>query len=462
MITLPKFYIEKPKVDKKLFSFSEKESKKMFFDRVEEFEKWYLLGFSSIKEYLYWDKLKYKLEKMFKNKSKPEIYWTYIKQVRKIKSKKTPIKSINGNYFTYNNLPGLDKLLHEIDLDLGGEFSLTRDFSDKEKKNIFLSSLSEEAIASAQLEGAHSSREAAIMLIKEKRKPKDKSEIMILNNYNAMMKLESDFLGKKDVKINIDTLLDFHKILTSNAIEDNNLDAVGRLRNKDEHIHVCDDRYIYHESLDMIFVKKELNKLIDFINDDEKYDFIHPIIKAIMIHFWLGYLHPFYDGNGRMARLLFYLYLLKHDYSFFAYYPISIVIKKSQKKYSMSYVYSEQDDEDLTYFIDYNIRKINEARISFEKYLQKFLKEKEENSEKYKQLELFYGLNDRQISLLRYLSKSSGNMMTLSIYKDNNKISKSTAIKDLKILKKIKLLEWKKIGREVKYYISKPSRENIF
>lgn len=454
MEKLPKFILEKPeyvyeKTNEgiKRFLFEENEENVLFF---------YNLGFSSKKRYLFWDEFRYK-EPLYDDVN---LTWRIIKIARKIKAKKTPIKTEDGKFFTYNNLPDLDKFLHESDLYLGGNFWFGEHLDEKIRKSIFLESLSEEAIASAQLEGAHSTREVAKKLIEENKKPKSKSEIMILNNYKAMMKLEADFLGKKDKKISLETLLDFHKILTKDAIENDNFDASGRLRNKDEIIDVVDNEknYILHESPDINFVKKELVRLIDFINDEENFDFFHPIIKAIIIHFWIGYLHPFYDGNGRIARLLFYLYLLKHNYYFFGYFPISLVIKKSQQQYKMSYVYSEQDDEDMTYFIDYNIRKIKQAENDFKKYVDNLTKKIENLKERNKKLELELGLNERQLNILEYLNKSVGNFTTLSIYLNNNKISKSTGIKDLKFLKKLKLVDDRKIGREIKYFISEKGK----
>ncbi|MCK4635253.1 MAG: Fic family protein [Candidatus Moranbacteria bacterium] len=459
MTNLPKFILEKPK--------DIKDPNNTIKIRLLENEKdgyiFYDFGFSEKdKRYLFWDKVKYKYEEIFKNGDKKlegfdiNLAWKMIKVARNIKSKKTPIRTEGDKFFTYNDLPGLDQFLHETDLYLGGNFSIGDNLDEKTKKRIFLNSLSEEAIASAQLEGAHSSRDAAIKMITEQREPKTKDEIMILNNYKAMMKLESEFAGQKDKKIGLETLLKYHKILTKGAIEDDNLDAIGRLRKKNEIINVVDNEknYILHISPNISFVRKELKRLIDFVNDDKKYEFVHPVIKAIMIHFWIGYLHPFYDGNGRMARLLFYLYLLKHDYHFFGYYPISLVIKKSQQQYKMSYVYSEQDDEDLTYFIDYNIRKIKQAKKDFEKYIEKISIEQKKKKSRNKRLELKFSLNDRQIELLEYLTKSVGNVMTLSVYVDNNQITKSTGIKDFKVLKKEYLVDNKKVGREVKYFIS--------
>lgn len=466
MTNLPKFILEKPKDIKNISN----KIKEIFFKDEKFMSLIYKDGFSrGNNKYLFWDRIKHRDDKLYiKSESNPEkveinseFKWKLIKIARNIKSKKTPIKTENDKSFTYNDLPGLDQFLHETDLYLGGNFSIGDNLDEKSKKRIFLNSLSEEAIASAQLEGAHSSREAAKKMITEQRKPKTKDEIMILNNYKAMMKLESEFAGKKDKKIDINTLFEYHKVLTKDAIEEDNFDAVGRLRKKDEDINVVDNEnnYILHISPDINFVKKELKRLIDFVNDDEKYDFVHPVIKAIMIHFWIGYLHPFYDGNGRMARLLFYLYLLKHDYHFFGYYPISLAIKKSQQQYKMSYVYSEQDDEDLTYFIDYNIRKIKQAKKDFEKYIEKLSLEQEKNKERNKELELKYGLNDRHMDLLEYLVKSVGNFMTLSVYVDNNQISKVTGIRDFKVLKKEQFVDNKKVGREIKYFISEKGKK---
>ncbi|WP_366511954.1 Fic family protein [Maribacter sp.] len=51
-----------------------------------------------------------------------------------------------------------------------------------------------------------------------------------------------------------------------------------------------------------------------FFNNNPKKNFIHPIVKASILHFLIGYIHPFVDGNGRTARAIFYWYLLKNGY----------------------------------------------------------------------------------------------------------------------------------------------------
>ena len=150
-----------------------------------------------------------------------------------------------------------------------------------------------------------------------------------------------------------------------------------------------------------------------------------------MLHFWMGYLHPFTDGNGRLARLIFYWYLLRKGYWAFSYLPISTIIKKSPLQYAKAYIYSEQDDLDLTYFIDYNIRKIKLAMKEFERYVDKAaVRNKKMNS----RAKTTYNLNDRQIKLLQYYYDNGEEYTTPTMHMNLYQVSKSTAIRDLKEL----------------------------
>jgi Fic family protein len=231
-----------------------------------------------------------------------------------------------------------------------------------------------------------------------------------------------------------------------------------RMRKTGEDIYVVDngDGKIYHKAPQMAFVKDELNKLILFANDELKHDFIHPITKAIMLHFWMGYLHPFTDGNGRLARLLFYWYLLKNEYWAFSYLPISKTLKKAPAQYSMAYVYSEQDESDMTYFIDFNIRKIKLAVNDFKEYVD-FLSVS--NKEMNKASETKYDLNERQIQLLQYLHGDPEERTSLKMHMNVYQIANKTAISDLKKLLALGLLSSKKVGRNVYYYATEKIRE---
>ncbi len=146
-----------------------------------------------------------------------------------------------------------------------------------------------------------------------------------------------------------------------------------------------------------------------------------------------------------MARTLFYWYLLNHGYWAFSYLPVSRVIKASPAQYRDAYVYSEQDDNDLTYFIDYNLRKIKQAKRNFEEYV----KRKEiENRRMAEKARAQYNLNDRQIQLLRYFHKNSGATTSIKTYSQIHGISRVTSRKDLEQLEQLGLLTSSKIGRD--------------
>jgi len=257
-------------------------------------------------DYIYWDEFKYK-EPIPKSIKREEL-WFLIKLFRKSKSLKTPINDIKEETFTWSKLDYFEEFFHELDMSTGGELFVGKDGIDKSnKQKLITRGIMEEAIASSQLEGAATTRQVAKKMLREGRKPKNSSEQMIVNSYTSMKAIEEKY---KDKEMSMDLILELHGIITKDT-----LDSDGnkpRMRKGGEPIYVNDKLTgeIYHKGPEVNFVEKELKKLIKFANDDLKREaFLHPIIKAIMIHFWIGYLHPFTDGNGRLARQLFYWYL---------------------------------------------------------------------------------------------------------------------------------------------------------
>ncbi|MEE9554595.1 MAG: Fic family protein [candidate division Zixibacteria bacterium] len=300
----------------------------------------------------------------------------------------------------------------------------------------------EEAIASSQLEGASTTRKVAKQMLQKNRKPANKSEQMILNNYQAMLHIE-DKLRYED--LSLDLLLNLHITLTQGTVD---IKDSGRLRRDIDQVVVSDssNNVIYHIAPSEKFLKREIKKLIAFANDNnEKPPSIHPLIKAILLHFWIGYLHPFTDGNGRLARAIFYWYLLKKQYWGFSYLPLSRVIKRSPAQYRDAYVFSEQDDNDLTYFIDYNIRKIAQAKKEFESYIKHKQSEYPKISKK---VSMKYKLNERQIQLLRSIRKEADATTTIKTHSIFNGISRVTARKDLEELEQKGFLVSQKLGKE--------------
>lgn len=400
-------------------------------------------------EYLYWDKVKYK-------QTPPglthEEFWYLVKQIRKLSWRPTIIKAEDENFFSWLRLTYTDEYLHKIDMHTGGRlFATHEEIKDENKQKFLARGILEEAIASSQLEGASTTRKAAKLMILENKVPKDKSEKMILNNYQTMQQLDRDYKNKE---LSRELLFEIHAMLTKDTVDKN---EQYRFRKDSDEIVVHNDKFIAHIPPKEDFLKKEIDRLIDFANDKDSHIFTHPVIKAIFLHFWVGYLHPFTDGNGRLARALFYWYLLRKDYWTFIYLPISSIIKGSPAQYANAYIYSEQDDYDLTYFFDYHIRKILKSIDEFNLYVNKITSEN-------KQIDLMLGkevsLNERQKQLIHYLlSETAERYVTVKSHMALNNISRRTAYSDLKYLHDKNLLITQRQGKFVRYLVSNNLKE---
>lgn len=394
--------------------------------------------------YLYWDEMRHK---QMPEGLTPEETWFLVRQFRNAISRTTPIKAEKGDPFRWIRLPYVDEFLHKIDISSGGQIFTTMDVLSGSNKQKFISrGILEEAIASSQLEGAHTTRQAAKKMITEKREPRNKDEQMILNNYNTIVKIDEDY---KSQPLSESLLFEMHRMLTQKTIEE---EYQGRFRKDSDSIVVQgmigNQEYISHIPPNESFVREEIKKVIEFANDADGEKFLHPIIKAIFLHFWIGYLHPFVDGNGRLARTLFYWYLLKKKYWTFMYLPISLVIKRAPIQYAMAYIYSEQDSRDATYFFDFHIRKIIQALNDFNEYVsEKILENKQIDSIISKDVNLV----DRQRYLIHHLASETNAYSTITSHATLNNISRQTAAKDIKQLVNIGLIKGIKEGRYIKY-----------
>ncbi|MCI7606924.1 MAG: Fic family protein [Spirochaetales bacterium] len=143
-------------------------------------------------------------------------------------------------------------------------------------------------------------------------------------------------------------------------------------------------------------IKEFISKICDFINKDDDL-FIHPIIKAIILHFLISFLHPFVDGNGRTARALFYWYMLKQGYSLIEYLAISKIIYEYKPLYEKAFLYTEIDDYDIGYFIEYNLDVLDKA---YSKYQESLVKKDKENKA-LDSLKTSYSLSPRQLWIVR-------------------------------------------------------------
>jgi Fic family protein len=165
--------------------------------------------------------------------------------------------------------------------------------------------------------------------------------------------------------------------------------------------------------------------------------FVHPIIRATIIHFMIGYIHPFADGNGRLARALFYWHMLRNEYWLAEYLSISQVILDSKDSYYNSFIYVEQDQNDLTYFLLYHTRALIQSFERLKEYLHRKLnKQRIDIAQEAMSLKI----TPRQAELLTAIRKSP-TFWTVAQAESYLGVSHATARGDLNALTNKGLLE---------------------
>ncbi|MDQ3726202.1 MAG: Fic family protein [Actinomycetota bacterium] len=314
-----------------------------------------------------------------------------------------------------------------------------------------VNSLMEEAIRSSQLEGATTSRTVAKELLRSGREPRDRSERMILNNYKALQFMRSE-MGDT---LTPELVMELHRVVTDGTLK--NPDAAGRLQHAGEDrvaVYDRDDGRRVHSPPPADQLPERMELLCAFANEGDDGDqFIHPVLRAILLHFWLAYDHPFEDGNGRTARILFYWLMRTRGYWLVEYLPISRILRSAPAQYSRAFLETETDAGDTTYFLIHQLAVIEKAVDELHLYLKRKMAEIREVEDLIHGTEHF---NHRQLSLLSDALRHPDRSYSLKGHADIHRVTHETARSDLSALVERELLTRRKLGRE---YSFEPARD---
>lgn len=370
--------------------------------------------------------------------------WIAVKLARRALYRPLPLRDLQGKPFVYAIPTPALEMLHQIDRNAGGNIRGSDQVTNPATRDTYLfKSVLEEAITSSQLEGASTTRKVAKALIQEGRAPRDRSERMILNNYHGMLYVR-EFISKP---ITPAVVKELQRRLTEQTLDDP--DAAGRLRLADEDIVIEDETGTrLHTPPPARELEKRMELMCAFANGETPGEFIPPAIRAIVLHFWLGYDHPFVDGNGRTARALFYWAMARQGYWLCEYVSISRILKKAKGQYARSYLYTETDDNDATYFILYQMRVLLRAIEDLHEYLARKAAEMHEAEELVRRASLDRdALNPRQLVLINHALKKTGSRYTVESHRISHGVSYETARSDLMRLTGLGLLTQHKIGK---------------
>jgi len=396
---------------------------------------------ATIPEYIHWDKLRRR--KLQEGVTHMQM-WGRLKLDRAGSLKPIPLLGTDGLPFQFCVPSSVQEALHKIDSGGGGWISFPEQITNPQTRDRYLiRSMIEESITSSQLEGAATTREVAKELIRTNRAPQTKGEQMIVNNYATMQKIKA----LKDEKLTPDMVFGIHREVTFKTLKDES--KAGTFRSADDNVYVGDDYgEVFHEPPHASTLEHRLDQMCAFANGDTPGFFIHPVLRAIMLHFWLAYDHPFVDGIGRTARALFYWKMLNHGYWLFEYISISQILLKAPAKYYRSFLYTETDENDLTYFVDAQTRVIQKAILDLHDYLDRKTKEFQDALAYIRGKQHF---NHRQIDLLRHALKHPYHRYTIQGHMRSHGIVYQTARTDLLELNEMGLVTKSKLGRALTF-----------
>ena len=396
-------------------------------------------------KYWYWTDVKYK--KLPPDVTAEEL-WVAIKLSRRAMNV-FEWHPYGINVAITNNM---QRFCHEFDINFGGKRVDDSLISNEDKEWFLVSSLMEEAISSSQMEGASTTRVEAKDMLRKQIAPRNHSEQMIVNNYASIQFITEH----KDDELTSELLLKIHSLMTKKTLE--KPEDEGCFRTNDD---VVVENGITHEVVHTPPSYKEIpafvTKLCKFANEEDKNTFIHPIIKAIIIHFMIAYVHPFVDGNGRTARALFYWYMLKKGYWLTEYLSISRIIYRSKKNYEKAYLYAEADQGDIGYFITYHLRVLELAFRELKSYIDRKISQRQNNSD----ILLVGGINERQATIISWFRDNPNTVLTVKELVTRFAISNPTARLDIDGLVNMGLLTRIPVNKVKSNYIKSPDFDNI-
>ena len=410
-------------------------------------------------EYLHWDKLRHKVPP---EGLSHEEWWFGLKAARGGLMKHLPLVDKEGAPFLFTTADPVLERIYRVDRDAAGQLradGTTAELANPQTRDTYLMrSLMEESITSSQLEGAATTREVAKAMLREGRRPTDLGERMIFNNFRVMS-LIRERLGEP---LSVEWILEMHRVVSEGTLDDPS--AVGRFRRADEKVNVVNASHseVLHVPPAAEELPERLERLCRFANDRAGEPFVHPLLRAVILHFMLGYDHPFVDGNGRTARALFYWSALSEGYWLLEYVSISHVLRLAPAQYARAYLYSETDGNDLTYFLIHQLMTISKGIDALHHYLQR----KREEVRGAEQLlsrspVLRDKLNHRQVALLRNALKHPDARYTIEGHRVSHNVAYQTARTDLFDLVEWGLLERRKRGRAFLFLIRGNLRDQL-
>ncbi len=376
-----------------------------------------------------------------------EEWWFGIKMARSQVRRVLPFTDTDGQPFSYVLTDEALSMLQLIDQQAAGRPKMPEVVANPANRDRYIvAGLIEEAINSSLLEGAATTRREAKVLLRVGRAPRTIGERMVVNNYRTMQELRED----SKTPLTVERVLEIHRMVTEGTLQ--RPEEAGRLQLPgDRRVFVSgpDPNEIHHRPPPARELPERMQAMVTFANAAEEQPFVHPVVRAIALHFYLAYVHPFVDGNGRTARALFYRTLLQHGYWLAEFLSISRLLRQAPVQYQRAFLYTETDDGDFTYFLLHQLGVLCRAITDLFETLEEKVAEVRQVE---RALRRQPGMNSRQMALLSHALRNLDAVYTIQGHRTSHRIAYQTARTDLLDLQRRGFLQLHKAGRQFRFF----------
>lgn len=376
--------------------------------------------------YLHWDSLRHRTPP---DGLSHREWWLALKFRRMNAALAFPkLHGKGGQALTVNRPARVDAGMARMDRLLAGRVAMPEVTRNPATRDEYIaSSLMEEAIHSSLFEGAVSTREEAKDMLRSARAPINRDERMILNNYHAMQQLRE----MANEPLSLDGVLELHRTLTDDTLD--KPEQSGRIQTPDDaRIRIIDDRIgrVVHVPPPAEQLPERMQRLIAFANADDIVDgqYVHPVLRSILLHFQLAYDHPFYDGNGRTARALFYWSMLRHGYWLAEFLSISRPIYQQRRPYERAFLEVESDRQDATYFV---LQQLDVLQQAVDELFAHVERKNQAQTRLRQEIKRRDDLNHRQLAILDHALRHPEARYSHASHANSHRISTITARSDL-------------------------------
>ena len=366
-----------------------------------------------------------------------EAWWAALKLGRSARRRFICFGEQGEAPFGFNLTDGLVEILHELDHGEGNEAVSSQDL-----RRVIASALFEEAIASSRLAGAATDYAVAKELLRSGRPPQERGEQMIVNQQRALERVGV----LRDRELCPEFVLELHRCITEGTLDEPG--AAGRIRGKNETAPLVEPMAAGQcNPPPADELPQRLERMCAFANGRAPEFFIHPVIRGIILHFWLAHDRPFLDGNGRTARTLFRWVMLHQAYPLFELLALSPGLLQAPAGYARAFLQTESDDNDLTYFILHQATAIRTAARALHDRAVRKIDEMRGAKEKFRGLA---DLNLRQQALIAHALRKPDTQYVVAGHQRSHGVTHQTARDDLFDLIRRELLV---VGKEGRRYV---------